>query len=160
MRDLKLEQEMVLLRSLMGEAKAFRDIVQATVVTEVVVPEHEARFEELRTGLPALSSQFQGELGLAAEEGERLLGSAEKLFGKISALPAVIRLTDLEKRKLYDQWHRYYLGLYAVQGRLKMRKEQLDALSPVVLGLKRFVFNPFVLLVLIGALVLLVLALL
>jgi len=71
----------------------------------------------------------------------------------------VIRLTDLEKTKLYGLWHRYYMGLYAVQGRLKVRKERLDALSPFVLGLKRFLLNPFVLLIVIGALVLLVLAL-
>ncbi|MBN1918334.1 MAG: hypothetical protein JW889_10515 [Verrucomicrobia bacterium] len=159
MRDLRLEHEMALLRSLMGEAKAFRDITQATIMTEVVVPEHETRFEELRKTLPELSVQFQHEVGLPEAEAERLAGNAEKLFGGVSALPAVIRFTDLDKRKLYDQWHRYYLGLYAVQGRLKMRKERLDALSVVNLRLRRLVFNPFVLLILIGALVLLVLAL-
>lgn len=154
MHDLRLEHEMALLRSLMGEVKAFRDIVQATVVTEVVVPEHEARFEELRKTLPELSARFRREVGLPEDD------SAEKLFGRISALTAVIRLTDLDKRKFYDQWHRYYLDLYAVQGRLKVRKERLDALNVVGLRLRRIVFNPFVLLILIGALVLLVLALL
>jgi hypothetical protein len=154
MRDLRLEHEMALLRALMGEAKALRDTVQATVATEVVVPEHESRFEELRKGLPELSRQFQREVGLPEDD------SAEKLFSMVDALPEVIRLTDLEKRKLYDQWHRYYLGLYAVQGRLKLRKERLDALSVVGLRLRRILLNPFLLLVLIGALVLLVLALL
>jgi hypothetical protein len=159
MRDLKLEQEMALLRSLMSEAKAFRDIVQATIVTEVVVPEHETRFEELRTSLPGLSKQFQAEVGIAPDDDKPLVGDAGQLFAKVDALPAVIRLTDLEKRKLYDQWHRYYMGLYAVQGRLALRKERLDALSAVGLSFKRFLLNPFVLLIIIGALVLLVLAL-
>ena len=58
MRDPKLEQELTLLQSLMGEAKAFRDIIQATWSTEVVVPENEGRFEVLREGLPALSQRF------------------------------------------------------------------------------------------------------
>lgn len=158
MRDLRLEQEMTLLRALMSEAKAFRDIVQATIVTEVVVPEHETRFEELKTSLPQLSTQFQAEVGIAPDD-KPTIGDAQQLFAKVNSLPAVIRLTDLEKRKLYDRWHRYYLGLYAVQGRLALRKERLDALSVVGLSLKRFLLNPFVLLIIIGALVLLVLAL-
>ena len=71
----------------------------------------------------------------------------------------MIQLTQLEKRGLYDQWHRYYMGLYAVQGRLKLRKEKLETIGLVGQGLKRFILNPFVLLILIAALVLLVLAL-
>lgn len=153
MRDLRLEQELALLRSLMGESKAFRDIVQATLNTEVVVPEHASRFESLRESLPELSKRFQREVGLVQDD------SAEKLFAKVKELASVVRLTDLEKTKLYDQWHRYHMGLYAVQGRLKWRKEKLDALNRVTLVLKRFLLNPFVLLILIGALVLLVLAL-
>jgi hypothetical protein len=153
MKDQRLEYEMALLRSLMSEAKAFRDIVQATIQTEVVVPEHESRFEELRTKLPELSLGFQREVGLPEDD------SAGKLFDKVEKLPSVIRLTDLERNKLYDRWHHYYMGLYAVQGRLKVRKERLDALSAFVLGLKRLLLNPFVLLIVIGALVLLVLAL-
>ena len=153
MRDLKLEQELALLRSLMSEAKAFRDTIQATLNTEVVVPEHESRFEELRQNLPELSKQFQLQVGLPEDD------SAEKLFDEVTDLPALIQLTDLKKKKVYGRWHRYYMGLYAVQGRLKWRKEKLDALSHVTLVLKRFFLNPFVLLIVLAALVLLVLAL-
>ena len=153
MKDLKLEQELALLRSLMSEAKALRDIVQATLMTEVVVPEHENRLESLREGLPQLARQFQQAVGLPEDD------EAEKLFDKITDLPTTIRLTDLEKRKFYDRWHRYYMSLYAVQGRLKLRKERLDALNSATLALKRFLLNPFVLLITIGAVVLLVLAL-
>ena len=153
MRDLKLEQELALLRSLMSEAKAFRDTIQATLNTEVVVPEHESRFEELRQSLPELSKQFQLEAGLPEDD------SAEKLFEGVTDLPALIQLTDLKKNKVYGRWHRFYMGLYAVQGRLKWRKEKLDALSQVSLVLKRFFLNPFVLLIILAALVLLVLAL-
>jgi len=46
-----------------------------------------------------------------------------------------------------------------VQGRLKLRRERVDALNPATLALKRFLLNPFVLLIVIGAVVLLVLAL-
>ena len=153
MRDLRLEQELALLRSLMSEANAFRDIVQATLSTEVVVPEHESRFEELRERLPELSRRFQREVGLPEDD------SADKLFEGVTDLPSLIRLTDLKKTKFYDRWHRYYMGLYAVQGRLKWRKEKLDALNRVALVLKRFFLNPFVLLIILAALVLLVLAL-
>ena len=153
MKDLKLEQELALLRSLMGEAKALRDIVQATLMTEVVVPEHENRLESLRESLPQLARQFQQVVGLPEDD------AAERLFDKIADLPSSIRLTALEKRKFYGRWHRYYMSLYAVQGRLKQRKEQLDALNPATLALKRFVLNPFVLLIIVGAVVLLVLAL-
>ncbi len=153
MKDLKLEQELTLLRSLMSEAKALRDIVQATLMTEVVVPEHETHLESLRESLPQRASQFQQAVGLPGDD------AAEKLFDKIADLPSTIRLTDLEKRKFYDRWHRYYLSLYAVQGRLKLRRERVDALNPATLALKRFLLNPFVLLIVIGAVVLLVLAL-
>jgi hypothetical protein len=153
MRDLRLEQELALLRSLMSEARVFRDIVQATLNTEVVVPEHESRFEELRQSLPELSRRFQLEVGLAEDD------SANKLFTEVADLASVIRLTDLKKSKLYDRWHRYYMGLYAVQGRLKWRKEKLDTLNRFALVLKRFLLNPFVLLIVLGAIVLLVLAL-
>jgi len=154
MRDIKLEQELALLHSLMGEAKAFRDIVQATLNMEVVIPEHENRFESLRTTLPELSRQFQREVGLAEDN------SAEQLFKSVKDLPALVRFTDLEKTKLHSRWHRYYLDLYEAQGRLKQRKEKLDALNSVALKLKRFFLNPFVLLIILGALALLVLALL
>ena len=153
MKDLKLEQELALLRSLMSEAKALRDIVQATLMTEVVVPEHETRFELLREGLPQLAAQFQQAVGLPEND------APEKLFDKLADLPSTIRLTDLEKRKFYDRWHHYYMSLYAVQGRLKLRRERVDALNPATLALKRFLLNPFVLLIVIGAVVLLVLAL-
>jgi hypothetical protein len=153
MRDLKLEQELALLRSVMAEAKAVRDIVQATLSTEVVVPENERRLESLRASLPKLSSRLAQEIGLPEDT------SVEQLFDKVTDLPLLVRFTDLEKSKLYDLWHRWYMGLYAVQGRLKWRKEKLDELSPVALTVKRFFLNPFLLLILIGALALLVLAL-
>jgi hypothetical protein len=153
MRDLKLEQELTLLRSLMSEAKAFRDIIQATLNMEVVVPEHENRFESLRTTFPELAARFQRELGLPTDD------SADQLFKSVKDLPSLVRSTDLEKTKLQARWHRYYMGLYEIQGRLKIRREKLDALNPMALKLKRFVLNPFVLVIIIGALVLLVLAL-
>ena len=153
MRDPKLEQELTLLQSLMGEAKAFRDIIQATWSTEVVVPENEGRFEVLREGLPALSQRFCEAAGLADNH------TVEELFGSVKDLPSIIRFTDLEKNKLYDRWHRYYMGLYAVQGRLKQRKERLDGISPAAQTLKRLLLNPFVLLIVAGVLVLLVLVL-
>jgi hypothetical protein len=152
-KDLKLEQELTLLRSLISEAKALRDIVQATIMTEVVVPEHESRFDALRESLPQRAKEFRQAVGLPEDD------AAEKLFDKISELPATIRLTDLDKRKFYDRWHRYYMSLYAVQGRLKLRRERVDALNPATLALKRFLLNPFVLLIVIGAVALLVLAL-
>jgi hypothetical protein len=153
MKDLKLEQELALLRSAMAEAKALRDIVQATLSTEIVVPENERRLESLRKSLPELSTRLRQEVGLAEDK------SVGQLFNKVTDLPSLVRFTDLEKSKLYDLWHRWYMGLYAVQGRLKWRKEKIEALSPVALTMKRFFLNPFVLLILIGALVLLVLAL-
>jgi hypothetical protein len=153
MRDLKLEQELALLRSVMAEGKALRDIVQATLSTEVVVPEHERRLESLRQSLPAVSTRLRQEVGLAEDK------SVEQLFDKVTDLPSLVRFTEMEKSKLYDLWHRWYLGLYAVQGRLKWRKEKLEALHPATLGLKRYLLNPFLLLILIGALALLVLAL-
>jgi len=153
MKDLKLEQELALLQSVMSEAKAFRDIIQATLSTEVVVPEHETRMEALRESLPALARRFRQEAGLPEDD------SPERLFQRVKDLSSVVRLTDLDRFKLHDHWHRYYMGLFAVQGRLKRRKEKLDEFSPVRLSLKRFFLNPFVLLILAGALVLLVLAL-
>ena len=81
MRDLKLDQELVLLQSLMGEAKAFRDIVQATLSTEVVVPEHDKRLEALRESLPELSRQFQEKVGLEEDD------SVDRLFSGVKDLP-------------------------------------------------------------------------
>ncbi len=153
MRDPKLEQELTLLQSLMREAKAFRDIIQATLSTEVVVPENEGRLEVLREGLPALSQRFCEAVGLADDH------TVEGLFESVQDLPSLVRLTELKKNKLYDRWHRYYMGLYAVQGRLKQRKERLDEFRAATKALKRFVLNPFVLLIIAGVLVLLVLVL-
>ena len=80
----------------------------------------------------------------------------EKTVNGVEDLPRLIRYTDLEKRKLMEAWHRYYMKLHFMIGRLKDRKKKVETLNLVELKAKQFLFSPFTIIVVLAVIVFLV----
>ena len=150
MKDPVLDVQMQDVTHFMSELKSFRDIVVSTLNTEVVVPENEARLTKLKETIPARARKLYA--GLSEDYDD----SAEKVVGRVSDLSLLIKYTDLEKRKLLESWHKCYLGLYFIIGRLKRRKELVESLNLVTRKLRGFLLSPVTILIVLGVLVFLV----
>jgi hypothetical protein len=121
MTDPKLEEEIALVEKCLDSLKRFHDIFDGAIVTETVVPEDEGRLQELRALLP---SQFQS---LCERLRLRPDNAVEQIVDMANSLSSAILLPDFERRKLYDFWHRTYMKLHLLLGRLNHRKEQLES---------------------------------
>jgi len=132
MRDPKLDEEIGLLRRCVEMLRQFHDIFDNAVSTETVVPEDEGKIQQLRQALPAEWDTLFGQLDLARDE------SVQTMVDMAISLPAVISMTSFQTRKLYDLWHKAYMKLHFLRGRLQYRKERLEPLRPGKLKAKKF----------------------
>ena len=153
MKDPKLEEEISTLSILMSSLKNLGDVISSTLRSEVVMPENERRLNYLRENLPVLSRKFYDEVGLAQDYG------VDKLLEQVVDLGAVIKLTDLEKRKFFDGWHKIYMNLYFLMGKLKYRKEKVERLNLFKLRMRRLVKNPIFILICLGIIALVIFSL-
>lgn len=153
MTDPKLDEEISLVKGCLESLKRFHDIFDSAIVTETVVPEDEGRLQELRALLPL---QFQSMC-----DGLRLRpdNAVEQIVEMASSLSSAILLPDFQRRKLYDFWHKTYMKLQFLLGRLNHRKEQLGSLGSGKAKAGKFFTSPLFLVValVIGLLILLLL---
>ena len=154
MNDPALDLQMREITILMSELKSFRDIVVSTLNTEVVVPENEERLTRIKETVPGAAQKLYSQLF------EDYDGTAEKIVNRISNLSLLIKFTDLEKRKLLETWHKYYMQLYYMLGMLQVRKEKIESLNISRQKLRRFLLSPVTITVILAAIVLLVFILL
>ena len=150
MKDTALDVQMHQVALLMSELKSFRDIVVSTLNTEVVVPENEARLAKIKETIPDAAKKLYSNLC------ENYDDAAEKIVHGVSDLSLLIKNSDLEKRKLLEAWHKYYLKLYFMNGRLKSRKEKVESLSFGKLKAKKLLFSPFTVIIVLAIIVFLV----
>ena len=150
MKDPALELQVQETNLLMSELKSFRDIVISTINTEVVVPDNEAKLNRLKETVPQTAKKLYSDLC------EDYDATAEGIIGMVPDLSRLIKFTDLEKRKLIDSWHRYYMKLYFILGMLKSRAEKLDELNLVGLKMRKFTFSPVTIAIILMALIFLV----
>jgi hypothetical protein len=143
MTDPKLEEEIGLVKGCLESLKRFHDIFDNAVLTETVVPEDEGNLQELRATLPMHYDSLLERLGLRRDN------LIEQIVEMANSLSAVILLTDFQRRKLYDVWHRTYMRLSFLLGRLQYRKERLEALRGGGLKTRRFLTSPFFLILLV-----------
>jgi len=149
MKDQVLDMQMQEIGHLISDLKTFRDIIVSTLNTEVVVPDNEARLTKLKETIPETAQKLYSELYEDYEP------TAETILNNVSDLSILIKLTDLEKRKLLEAWHKYYLKLHFMLGKLKRRKEKLESLSSGSLKTRRLIFNPYTIIIILGIIVLL-----
>ncbi len=123
MIDPKLEDEMTALKGSMQSLRDFHDIFDNTILTEAVVPEDEGKLQDLRATMPEQWDSLFERLGLRSDN------SVRTIVAMASSLATVILLTDFERRKLYDLWHRAYMKLHFLHGRLLYRKQTLQGIK-------------------------------
>ena len=149
MIDPKLEEEIALLTRCMETLKRFHDICDKTILTETVVPEDERKIQELREALPGQWDSLLWQLHLHDDDSVRII------VKMVSSLSAVVIMTHFQTRKLYALWHRSYMKLHFLLGKLQYRKERLQAIRPARLKAKKFLIRPvFVIIVAVVALLL------
>ncbi|MBA7485173.1 hypothetical protein ES707_20708 [subsurface metagenome] len=136
MHDAKLEAEIGTLGSYIAAMKVFHDIVMNAVETEVVSPEKINEFTELRSSIPSFAGAFYDEIGLDDEL------HVDEVLGQIEDLSEAPRLTAIKKRAFIAQWHRVYVELCYLMGRLKLRREKIEALNPAKLRFRQVVRSP------------------
>jgi len=141
MIDPKLEEEVASLKRCMENLKRFHDIFDSAVLTETVLPQDEEKIRELRRVLPEQWDGLHAELGVRHDE------SVSAIVEMASSLPEVVSMTDFQKRKLYDLWHKSFMKLHFLLGKLQHRKEKLEALRPGRLKAKRFLTSPIVVII-------------
>lgn len=121
MRDPKLEEEIALVKRCMEMLKRFHEIFDNAIVSETLIPEDETRIEQLAKTLPEEWDSLFRQLGLRHDD------SVESVAGMASSLSAVIALNNFQRRKLYDLWHKAYMKLHFLLGKLEYRQEKLEA---------------------------------
>ncbi len=141
MTDPKLEEEISLLRKCMAMLRHFHDIFDNAIVTEAVVPEDEGSIQELRESVPKQWTLAHRQLSLGDDD------AVDTLVRMASSLPAIITLTDFQKRKLYALWHKAYMKLHYLLGKLQYRKEMLESFHPGRLKAKKFLIGPVVVII-------------
>jgi hypothetical protein len=153
MTDPRLEEQVDLIKSCMETLKRFHDIFNQASLTETVVSEDEPEFQQLRKVLPEKWDSLFHQLGLKTEE------SVPALVELATSLSTVVTLTEYQRRKLYDLWHKSYMKLHYLLGKLQYRKDRLESLPIGRLRAKKFLASPFffIILMLIALLVYLVL---
>jgi hypothetical protein len=149
MTDPKLDEEINLLKKCMDALKRFHDIFDNAVLTETVVPDDEGKLQELRQSLPQKWDSLFQSLGLKRDD------SVRSLVDAASSLSAVNLFTDYQKRKLYDLWHKTFMRLHFLLGKLQYRKERLQALPAGRLRAKKFFASPLFVVLVVVVLVLL-----
>lgn len=149
MNDEILDVEMREVGHLISEFKTFRDIIVSTLNTEVVVPDNEARLAKLKEEIPKVAKKLYTELNEDYEP------ASEAILNNVTDLSILIKLTDLEKRKLIESWHKYYLKLHFMLGKLKQRKEKLESINPGTLKARKLLFSPYGIIIILGIIVLL-----
>lgn len=148
MTDPMLDEQIALVKACMESFRRFHQIFNNAALTETVVPEDEGKLQDLRQTLPQQWDSLFRALGLRSDD------SVRSIVALASSLSTVIVLTDFEKRKLYDLWHRAYMKLNFLLGRLGHRRERLQALSRGKLKTKKLVSSPvFVLIAMVIALI-------
>lgn len=154
MKDAALDLQIQEVTSLMSELKSFRDIVVSTLNTEVVAPENEERLNKLKQAVPEAAKKLYSDLCENYDE------TPEQVVESVSDLPRLIKFTELEKRKLMEAWHKYYMKLYFILGTLTSRKERVESLSVLKLKTRSLIFNPATIIIILGAIIFLVFVLL
>ncbi len=150
MKDPKLEEQISTLSTFMSSLKNLSDVISSTLRSEVVMPENERRLNYLRENLPVLSRKFYDEVSLPQDY------AVDKLLEQVVDLGVVIKLTDLEKRKFFDSWHKIYMDLYFLMGKLEYRKEKVERLNLFKLRAKKLVKNPIFILICLGIIALII----
>lgn len=148
MKDEVLDVEVQEVGYLISALKTFKDIVVSTLNTEVVVPDNEARLLKLKEEIPQVTQRLYEKLN------EDYDPSAENIINSVTDLSVLIKLTDLEKRKLLESWHKYYLKLHFMLGKLKKRKEKLESLNPGRIKIKRILLSPYTIIIILGIFIL------
>lgn len=151
MTDPKLDEEIALVKKCLESMKRLHDIFDGAIVTETVVPEDEGRLQELRALLPLQYQSVCDHLRLHADN------TVEQIVEMASSLSSVILLPDFQRRKLYDYWHKTYMKLQFLLGRLNHRKEQLESLGRG--RARKFLASPLFLVVALAFLLLILLSL-
>ena len=150
MKDPALDLQINEVTLLMSELRSFRDIVVTTLNTEVVVPENEARLAKLKETIPEMTRKLYSDLCEDYNE------TPEKTVKGVESLPRLIKYTDLEKRKLMEAWHRYYMKLHFIIGQLKNRKKKVESLNLVQLKTRHFLLSPFTIIIVLAIIVFIV----
>jgi hypothetical protein len=150
MKDPVLELQMQEVSHLISELKAFRDILVSTLNTEVVVPDYEAKLTKLKETIPESARKLYSDLY------EDYDSTTADMVSNVSDLSLLIKFTDLEKRKLLEAWHKYYLKMHFMLGKLKSRKEKLESLSLSSLKAKNLFFSPYFMILVLGIIIFLV----
>lgn len=151
MTDPKLDEEIALVNTCLESLKRFHDIFDGAIVTETVVPEDEGKLQELRALLPL---QYQSVCDRLRVRPDNMVA---EMLEMANSLSAAILLPDFQRRKLYDFWHKTYMKLQFLLGRLNHRKEQLESLAGG--KARKFFTSPLFLVVALAILLLILLSL-
>jgi hypothetical protein len=142
MTDPKLEEQIAVLTECAENLRRFHEIFDKAVSTETVAPEDEGKMQQLRNRLPSQWDALLQKLGLRQDD------SVATMVEMASSLPAIVVMTDYQKRKLYDLWHKAYMKLQFLRGKLEYRKEQLEELHSGKVKAKRLLTSPVIVIIL------------
>lgn len=136
MTDPKLEEEISLLTRCMETLRRFHDIFDKAVLTETVVPEDERKIQALREALPGEWDSLHRQLHLRNDDSVRII------VDMVTSLSAAVIMTHYRIRNLYALWHKSYMKLHFLFGKLQYRKEMLESIRSARLKGKKFLIRP------------------
>ena len=149
MRDRRLERQVESLDDFIERWQKLSGIFQHAQQRPSPTEAQESEFLLLKGELAQDYESLMTETAAGRDPGDQ---TAEVLAAAAS-LHRLNELGDAELRVLQAAWHRSYLHLQGLLGRLKARKLQLASVSVVGYYIGRVLRNPVVILLLLGAMV-------
>lgn len=137
MRDRKLERKIEALKEFIQEWIGFRDFLKEALKDKTISAEKEKEFLEIKS---LIARKHQGLAQVL--EAEMVLSFNEELMDIVShavSLESMAGTSDIQFRKIENDWHLSYINLNKLLGRLETEKDQLAKISGVKVSLSRFV---------------------
>jgi HD-GYP domain-containing protein (c-di-GMP phosphodiesterase class II) len=152
MRNKNLNLQLNVLKEVMENWNNFRDIYRKIYTEKKFGPEEENAFLKTKEFL-ARHQYIVQELAKEYNIGEERM---DMVLSSIISIDSIQETSDLQMKKIDNDWHITYLSINKILGILEAQHERLARTSAIVLCIKKLFLNPFLnLLMLIGVIIVL-----
>lgn len=134
MIDKQLEQQIKKAKDFIDLWMRFRELYQNALGRTNIIPEEERAFLSLKSDLVR---QYQGlleSIGAAHSPEDRTFD----VISTIISLASVTALSEMQFKKVENDWHSSYLNLNKILGSLENKKEQLSKINTTKIALDKF----------------------
>lgn len=137
MRNKSLERKIELLKEFIEEWMGFKDFLRGALKDKAILPEEEKKFLAIKS---LITRKYQGLtliLGKDFVPDDRLLD----IISHAVSLEGLTGTSDIQFRKIENDWHLSYIHLNKLLGNLESEKDRLAKVSGIKVVFNHFIFG-------------------